>query len=231
MTEQDDAAEHRSEADAPDAMALAEAQRIIAAQREAVLRKTDVDPRLLFATWGVAWLVGFLVLHGVSAPSAWLPIPVWVGGTVFAVCILAGIAVTVVHSVRRSSGTRGATRTEGTRYGVAWSVSFLGIVALGAALGRAHENGDIAADTLSTVMMAASCLIVATFYLCGGALWQDRMQYGLGVWIIVALSAAVLVGLPAGYLVMAVGGGGGFLLVALALHLRGRRVAASGELP
>lgn len=231
MTGHDDTAGDRPEPGAPDAVTLAEAQRIIAAQRERVLRQIDVDARVLFGLWGLAWLVGFLALHGVSAPEPWLPLPAWVGGLVFGCCIAGGVVATVVYSVRRTSGTRGATKTSGIMYGLGWYVGFLGVMALGVAMSRAHDAGEISDTMMSTVMMAASCLIVATFYLCGGALWQDRTQYALGVWIIVALSAAVVVGLPAGYLVMAIGGGGGFLVGAVVLHLLRRRPAAEGPLP
>jgi len=51
-------------------------------------------------------------------------------------------------------------------------------------------------------------------YLAGGAIWRDRFQYGMGVWIILAAAASPFVGVPANYLVLAFGGGGGLLAAA-----------------
>ena len=59
--------------------------------------------------------------------------------------------------------------------------------------------------------------------MAGGALWQQRSMYAIGTWMIATAGAASLVAMPAGYLVMALAGGGGMLLAcALAAWHRGR---------
>jgi hypothetical protein len=69
---------------------------------------------------------------------------------------------------------------------------------------------------------AGSGLVVGILYLVGGALWQDRVQYGLGAWILAASAAGALAGSPAVYLVMSLAGGGGFLLAAAWFAVRAR---------
>lgn len=56
--------------------------------------------------------------------------------------------------------------------------------------------------------------MVGVLYLGGGATWRDRAQFGLSAWILVTTGAGVVAGLPWLSLVMALGGGGGFLLAA-----------------
>ena len=58
---------------------------------------------------------------------------------------------------------------------------------------------------------AAPGLIVALLYLSGGALWQDRLMYGLGAWFVAVFGAATVLGPPEHLLLAAVLGGGAFL--------------------
>jgi hypothetical protein len=203
---------------APDPQAmlgLLESERIRAA------RALDPDPRLIYGSWGTAWVVGFLLLWSAVRDGP-LDLPLGLAGALFAACLLGAAAVTVVHIGRRSAGIRGVSSRVGAMYGWAWFLAFacLTVVMTGA------ERAGLPDATLGLLWSTLSGLVVGTLYLAGGALWQDAVQYGLGLWILVASAAGSLAGYPGAYLTMAVGGGGGLLLAAAYFTLRGRRESA-----
>ena len=82
------------------------------------------------------------------------------------------------------------------------------------------ERAGVSRDIIGLLRSAGAGLVVGLLYLAGGALWQDRVQYGLGLWILLASRAGALVGTPGIYLVMSLAGGGGFLLAAASHSLR-----------
>jgi hypothetical protein len=45
-------------------------------------------------------------------------------------------------------------------------------------------------------------------------MWQDRVQYGLGAWMLVTGASSVLAGVPGNFAVVSLAGGGGLLLAA-----------------
>jgi hypothetical protein len=107
-------------------------------------------------------------------------------------------------------------------YGWAWFLSFAAMSLTLAGLARAGANPEVMALASNSL----SCLIVGIMYLTGAAMWQETRLYVLGVWILLVAGVATVVGLPGLYLVMALAGGGGFLLLALveqALRVRARR--------
>lgn len=208
--------------DAPD---LASADALIAEQRARVAAATDVDGRLLFGAWGVAWTLGYTVQW--LADRGVLPLSFGAAlGVFFALLAAAGV-VTAVHLVRQSTGVRGATAIQGAVYGWCWALASVGIAALGVGLGRADADPAV----VRHVMTVVPVLVVGVLFMAGGALWQDRRQVVLGGVVAVAAVAGALVGLPTALLVMAVVGGGG-MLTAAALHHRGRGLpGVAGQAP
>jgi hypothetical protein len=197
----------------PQAMlGLLESERIRTAQA------LDPDPRLIYGSWGLAWAVGFLLLWS-AARGGPLDLRLGVAGAIFAACLAGAVVVTVVHVIRRASGIRGVSSRVGAMYGWAWFLAFtcLTLVMTGA------DRAGLPETTLGLLWSTLSGLVVGTLYLAGGALWQDGVQYGLGVWILVASAAGSLAGYPGAYLTMAVCGGGGFLLAAAYFAVHGRR--------
>jgi len=89
--------------------------------------------------------------------------------------------------------------------------------------------GGLARAGASTEVMALAsnafaCIVVGLLYLGGAVAFDSRGLFVLGVWILVTAAAATFAGLPFTYLVMALAGGGGFLVMAGVEHvLRVRR--------
>lgn len=190
----------------------------VEAEQQRTRTAIEPDVRLIYGVWGAAWLLGFLVLWYAAADGA-VDVSMPLAGVVFALCLAAAMGVTAVHVARRGAGVRGVSSRTGAMYGWSW---LLGFVALAAVMAGAHRSG-LPGDTASLLWAVLSGLVVGTLYLAGGALWQDRVQFGLGLWILAANALGAQAGYPGVYLVMSLAGGGGFLTAAGFFLLRGKR--------
>lgn len=194
--------------------------RVIAEQGRAMRAATEPDVRVLFGAWGGAWLVGYLAMYADYRSSGGAG-PV--GGAVFGAGLTIAVVITAVHISRRSAGMRGASARQGTFYGLAWVLSFALVFAALTSLARLAAEIEGGSEMVGIAANAMSAAVVAAIYMVGGALWEERGIFALGAWIAIVAAVASVVGMPALYLVMAFAGGGGFLVAAMAEHLRLRR--------
>jgi len=211
--------EHPENLDDDVALDPAASAALIAAQRARVLEETDVDARLLFGVWGVAWLIGFGVLYAVAGDR---PLVGWgpgVAGTVFAGLLIAAGVVTAVHTTRRTAGVHGDSAVQGAMYGWSWFLGFAGVFALASSLTAAGAEPEL----IEIAMTIASPIVVGVLYMAGGAIWRDRTQFALGAWILVVTVAAALAGMPYMLAVMSLAGGGGMLVAGVLVAARARR--------
>ncbi|MFE5306969.1 hypothetical protein [Isoptericola sp. NPDC056573] len=194
-------------------LAAADSLRLIREQQDRARAALGPDGRALYGVWGVAWLAGYLVLwssaQGREQPEAWA---YWV----FAGALAAAVVFTMVHTMSRTSGTRGVSARTGAMYGWAWMLGFLTFSAFLGGLARAGADGEL----MGLVSNGGACLVVGLLYLGGAVAFDDRSLFVLGAWILLVAAAATLAGLPLTYLVMAFAGGGGFLVMAAVEHLR-----------
>lgn len=195
----------------------AETLRMIRHQQEAARDATEPDGRLLFGAWGLAWLIGYLAMwitaRDTGRPEGW-------AGWVLAGCIVGAVAFTIVHSVTRTAGTRGASARIGAMYGWTW---FLAFTAFGVMLGAMGDAGA-SSEVMAIAANGFACLIVGLMYIAGGLLFEEVRMFAIGAWMLVTAVLAAFAGMPNTYLVMAVAGGGGFLaMVAVEQVLRARR--------
>lgn len=184
----------------------------VQAQQARVGAAFDVDPRLVYGVWGVAQLVGFGLIG-----ASWrvdreplLPIPPAAAVLAYVGCIVAAVVVTVVHTTRATRGLRGQSAVQGAMYGWAW---FLGFLCMSFVIGGL-VNAGLSYVAYMLLWPALTGMVVGLMYLAGGALWRDRVQYGLGAWVLVTSTVGTLAGVPGNYAVMALAGGGGFLAAA-----------------
>lgn len=195
----------------------AETLRLIRQQQEAARDATEPDGRLLFGAWGLAWLIGYLAMW-LSADAAGRPAG-W-AGWVLTGCIVGAVGFTIVHSVTRTAGLRGASARVGAMYGWTW---FLAFTVFGVMLGAMGDAGA-SYEVMAIASNGFACLIVGLMYIAGGLLFEEVRMYAVGAWMLVTAGLAAFAGLPSVYLVMAVAGGGGFLAMAVVEHvLRNRR--------
>jgi hypothetical protein len=191
---------------------------LIAEQRAKVAAQTDVDGRLLLGTWGLAWLIGFGALYAVAGDRPVLDWSPTAAGIVFVGCLVSAMVITAVHIARRTAGVHGTSAVQGAMYGWAWFLGFVAVFALPSALGRAGADDAV----VQVAMTLVPPLLVGVLYMAGAAIWRDRTQFALGAWILAMTIVASFVGAPGMLAVMALAGGGGMLVGALAEAVRRR---------
>ncbi|GAB2679124.1 hypothetical protein [Thalassiella azotivora] len=190
---------------------------LLQAERERTAVALNPDPRILFGAWGIAWAVGFLAMWSSASDAAPVRLGEGVAGSVFGALLASAAVVTGVHISRRAAGVRGVSSRVGAMYGWTWFVAF---GALFAVMTGAYAQG-LDAPTAALLWSGISALVVGALYMAGGAVWQDPVQFGLGLWIVLSGAAGALAGFPSVHLVMAVAGGGGFLAAAAWFAVRG----------
>jgi hypothetical protein len=104
-------------------------------------------------------------------------------------------------------------------YGWSWLLASVGLFALDLAL----EHQGLPSGLAPLLWSGSSLLAVGLLYLAGGMLWDDRLQYGLGVWVLVTGAGSVAAGVPGNFAVLSLAGGGGFLVAAVVSRTRGWR--------
>lgn len=205
-------------ADASD-LSAEESLALIEEQRGRVGRDLEPDAVLLFGAWGLAWLIGFAGIY--AAERGWAGLSQLAAGVLFFALLMTALAVTAVQVVRSARGVRGVSSQMGAMYGWSWLLGFGCLAAINAGLAR--QGGGLAEEQWALFGPAGALLVVGLVYLGGGAMWRDRVQYGLGVWILTTDAVSVFAGVPGNSLVLAVAGGGGFLAAAAWFAVQRRR--------
>lgn len=195
--------------------------RMIRESQERARSGTEPDARLLYLVWGLAWSVGYTVLW--SSARSGGSTPAGAAFAVFFTLLGAAAAITIVHSVRRSGGTRGPSARTGAMYGWSWTLGFVAYPFVVSGIARAGASEEV----IALVANALACVVVGLLYLAGGAAFCDTGLYVLGLWILLVGGVSTVAGVPGSYLVLATAGGGGFLVMTVVAHaLRARRRAA-----
>ena len=200
-------------------MSAEESLNLIARQNRRTRRELGGGPARMLAAWALAWLVGWGFTYVSVQPG--VAIPGWIaGGIVVPLLFLGAIAYTAYTSIRAGRGIRGPSRTVGAMYGYGWALSSIGLMVVDI---RITQFQALSSDQVSLLWSGTWLLLTGVMYLAGGMVWQDKLMYGLGAWMIVSAALSVLVGFPANFLVLAVCGGGGFLLAAVVYFVREKK--------
>ncbi|WP_410603825.1 hypothetical protein [Amycolatopsis sp. lyj-90] len=189
---------------------------LIARQTEDTRREIGPNPAVLLAVWGLVWLFGFGLVYVSAPPTALMPL--WVAGAIAAAGFLGAMAYSAIYGIRAGRGVRGPSRLVGAMYGWSWMIAFGGLTVVNTALIRLGLDTEL----IPLLWSGTSLILTGLMYLAGGMLWQSKLQYGLGVWIIACGAASVLAGGPHNFLVLSLAGGGGFLVASLVFLVRSR---------
>lgn len=193
---------------------------LVAAQQERVSQAQLSPIPWLYAVWGVAWLVGFLVLWSSElAGIPWFTLPAALAAGVFVVLIGGAAVASVVMGMRVNRGVRGASSFGAAVYGLSWPLCGAAFFVLGAGLLR---NG-LSAELAALYFPSAFALMCGAVYLGGAALWRDTSQLVLGIALLAIGAAAPYFGSPANDLFLAVAAGGAFFAAAGATAAGRRR--------
>lgn len=175
----------------------------------------------LYAGWGVAWFFGLGAMWlsvrdqvPYRGPSAW-------AATVLTMLIVAAVAVTIGTVQRATRGVEGVSEVQGRLFGLSWLIGFAALFAVEGALIH-HGAGEAVMGLITAV---GPLLVTSLIYLVGAAVWLDWPMFIMGAWLAAVAGLAPWTGAGTVLLVEAVGAGGGFLLMAAWLALRGRAPA------
>lgn len=176
----------------------------------------EVDNRDAYVSFGLAYLLG----HGAAAVSQGdnpiLGLPGWLPITLLGIGLATGITQATVAALRAQRGTTGPDILTGKLLGAAWIAAFtalfLAITGLTSALGMPELQ--------SILWPAGSGLVVGLLYLAEGSARRNLLHYSLGVWLALTSTAALFLGTPGLYWVLAVAGGGAHALAAVLEHRR-----------
>ncbi|MEU4522105.1 hypothetical protein AB0F52_25715 [Amycolatopsis sp. NPDC024027] len=197
-------------------MSAEESLNLIAQQHRRTRRELGGGPARMLAAWALAWIVGWGFTYVTTLPG--VGVPGWVaGGLVVPLLFLGAVAYTTFTSIRTGRGIRGPSRTVGAMYGYGWALGSIGLMVVDI---RITSFQALSTDQVSLLWTGTWLLLTGVMYLAGGMVWQDKLMYGLGAWMIVSAALSVLVGYPANFLVLTVCGGGGFLLGAIVYFVR-----------
>lgn len=196
-------------------------------QKRSVQGQTASFVPALMLVWGVVWLLGFGSLWLVDGVESAFSFPM-----ALAVCGgLLGIAIVVsaILSIRSGRGRRGdaASAFSGTVYGATWIVGIMAIVVFAQGL---FANG-MDRDLGHFFYPISFVLCTGIMFVVGSAIWKAVPMLVLGLWLVVVALITTFFGHPTHYLVLAIGGGAGFLVLALvsAVHIANLRRGARGR--
>ncbi|MEE1804289.1 ABC transporter permease [Streptomyces sp. JV176] len=179
----------------------------------------EVDNRATYISFGLAYVLG----HGAAAVSQGtrplLDLPDWLPMTLLGTGLAAG---TVIATVAAGRAQRAATHPDeilsGKMLGAAWVVAFAALFLTITGL----TNSLGAPDLPALLWPTGSGLVVGLLYLAEGAARRNLLHYGLGTWLALTSTTALLLGTPGLYWTLTLAGGGAYALAAV---LERRRLA------
>jgi hypothetical protein len=184
---------------------MQEAAAVVQDARVRARRELVISAPLVYAAWGLVWLVGYGAMwlsvrgqHPYTGPS---------GVSIAAVFVLAGFAVATVLVItsRAVAGIGGRSVRDRRIILATWTVGYLILL-----LVQAVISSSVSTRTLAFAGFAGPVLLAGLTYILASALGRNRPALVLGAWLVIAgLSCAWLA--PAAILATcALAGGGGF---------------------
>lgn len=209
--------EHREPERETTSDSAAEMLAITRQQRDRTERSLNVNPGILFGSWGVAWLLGFGELYLTIGSDPILSLPLWGALLIFFACLGTAGMITGRELRHATRGLQGPSQKAGAMHGWSWTLAFVGLGGMTAAAARM----GISDDAYALLWTTGAGLLVGVLFLNGGAIQGgDWWLYGIGLWILLVNGVGAFAGIPGHYLVMSLAGGSGLVLMGIVLAVR-----------
>jgi hypothetical protein len=176
----------------------------------------EVDNRAAYLGFAFAYVFG----HGASllSRSGAVLMPGWLPVALLGTGLAAGTVFATTSSLRAQRGAPEARRRAERLVGTAWITGFAALALAITGLSTVFEQPE-----LQTVLWpAGSSIVVGLIYIAEGAVRRNALHHNLGTWLALVASAALFVPSPGIFGVLAVLGGGAYLVAAF---LERRRLA------
>ncbi|MFC5210060.1 hypothetical protein ACFPM0_26325 [Pseudonocardia sulfidoxydans] len=186
-----------------DAPSAADALAIIQQAQSHASSRLSPSIGVFYLVWGISWVVIGLAwfLAGIDVVS--VAVSSWVTG----IAVVGAACVSAAVGIRTGRGVSGPSSRQGLWYGLSWPISMSLLGVLVGVLGSRNLPGD----TMSVIAPALYVFLAGALYMLSGAVWSSRVDYVLGIWIMVVAVVSAMVGLPASPLIIGLGGGGALL--------------------
>lgn len=178
---------------------------------------TEVDNRAAYLGFAFGYVFGhgsaLLSRSGAVLMPSWLPIALLATG------LVAGTVFAMAASLRAQQAASEARRRAEKLVGTAWVTGFAALALMITALSTVFDKPE-----LQTVLWpAGSTIVVGLIYIAEGAVRGNSLHYNLGTWLMLVAAATLFVPGAGFFGVLAVLGGGAYLVAAM---LERRRLAA-----
>ena len=180
------------------------------------IRIGEVDNHATYISFGSAYVLGHgsAALAGGAGPL--LPMPSWLPTILLGAGLAAGTVFATLAATRAQRGAGKADALSGKLLGMVWlsafATLFLAITGLAAVLD---------APELQTMLWpTGSGFVVGMLYMAEGAARRNVMHYVLGSWLALVSTAALFLGTPGLFWVLAVAGGGAYAVASVLAHRR-----------
>ncbi|MDR3107057.1 MAG: hypothetical protein LBU05_02495 [Bifidobacteriaceae bacterium] len=182
--------------------------------------------RLSSVTWGIVWLLGYGVLWRSSANSGGDP-PAWAFAVFFGL-MAAGLVICTIAGIKAGGQLAGPSALAGALYGWSWFITFgVGMSVIGIIAGRYGLTGQV----IAVLFNAVAAILAGTLYMAGAAVFKEPAMFVIGAVMIGLAPVGVGVGVPGGYLAMALAGGGVMLVYFALQTLRIRQLGRANRRP
>ncbi len=193
-----------------------------ALRREALAARVKGGIQIMHITWGLAWFIGnglFFLAEG-PGDRAFVKIPTWVPLTVLlALLVVAGVTTVILGVKVFGHGATDPTYVRQAKwYGMAW---LLGFAALLITIGKVTHG--LSNDEQGLIWVVTTTGLASALHLSGSAIWLDRAQFRLGVWLTVINVIGALAGQGWQALIVAIAGGGVMLYLGFAGIVKSKR--------
>ena len=187
------------------------------AVRTAAVASTEVDNRAAYLGFAFAYAFGhgaaLLSKSGAVLMPSWLPIGLLATG------LAAGTVFAMTASLRAQRAASEARRRAERLVGTAWITGFAALALAVTGVSTVFDKPE-----LQTVLWpAGSTIVVGLIYIAEGAIRGNALHYNLGTWLMLVAAATLFVPGAGFFGVLAVLGGGAYLVAAF---LEPRRLAA-----
>ncbi|WP_035749416.1 hypothetical protein [Glycomyces sp. NRRL B-16210] len=178
-----------------------------------------LDSRFSYAAFAFAFVFGHGAFAVSKGPDPLLDLPPWLPFVLLGIGVVPGVALAFIAGNRAQRGA-GPDRIKAEKLlGTAWATGFVAL-ALGVTGLTTTFDVPEAGDVLWPV---GAVFVVGMINIAEGAVRRNTLHYNLGSWLTLVSAAALFLDTPGPFWVLALAGGGAYLLAAL---LEPRRLAA-----
>jgi|HubBroStandDraft_3_1064219.scaffolds.fasta_scaffold43592_1 hypothetical protein len=186
-----------------------------APQREALTARIKGGIQIMQITWGLAWFVGNGLFFLSAGPDGhvFVKLPTWVPLTaLLALLVVAAVTTVIIGMKVFGNGATDSTYVRQAKlYGMAW---LLGFAALLITIGKVTHG--LSNDEQGLIWVVTTTELASALQLAGSAIWLDRGQFRLGIWLTVINVIGAIAGQGWQALIVAVAGGGVMLYLGFA---------------